>query len=240
MRRIAYILYQPYKWLIFFPLAFSLTFVFGVLAVIVSTLINQRIGSFIGGVLWARTISLLTPMFVSIEGKENITKDQSYIITPNHQSNYDIFVLYGWIGIDIKWVMKKELRKIPGLGFGSRKVGHIFLDRSNQRAAVKSLEDARKRLINGTSVVIFPEGTRNDGKDLLPFKRGAFKLALDLNLPILPITIKGTNKIMPGKSSSNIFPGKAKLIIHPAIDIKDYKNKSITELMNTVKASIDA
>lgn len=238
-RKIAYILYQPYKWIIFFPLAFSLTFIFGLLAVFFSSLVNQRLGSFIGGVLWARTISLITPMTVQVVGKENIMKGQSYIVTPNHQSNFDIFALYGWIGLDIKWIMKKELRKIPGIGFGSKKVGHIFLDRSNHHAALKSLEEAKKKLVNGTSVVIFPEGTRGNGTTLLPFKRGAFKLAVDIGLPILPVTIVGTNKIMPGKTKTRIFPGKAKLIIHEAIDTSSFMQSTICELMNEVRTVID-
>lgn len=239
MQRIAYIVYQPYKWLIFFPLAFTLTFIFGIFAVLFSMVINQKTGSFIGGVLWARTISLITPMFVRIHGKENITPGKSYIITPNHQSNYDIFALYGWIGLDIKWIMKKELKRIPGIGFGSEKVGHIFLDRSNQLAAVKSLEEAKQKLAKGSSVVIFPEGTRGDGNVLLPFKRGAFKLALELELPILPVTIKGTNKIMPGKSKTNILPGKANLIIHEPIDISSYNEKNINSLMERVKQTLN-
>ena len=113
-------------------------------------------------------------------------------------------------------VMKKELRKVPGVGFGSKKVGHIFLDRSNKRAAVESLEIAKKKLINGTCVVIFPEGTRSNDGVLLPFKRGAFKLAIELGLPILPVSLINTRKIMPNKTM-DIFPGKVEMVIHPGI-----------------------
>lgn len=237
-RKIAYILYQPYKWLILILVGFSLTLVFGFLAVLFSTLINQKVGSYIGGALWSRTIGFLTPMRVKVEGRNNVDPKQSYIITPNHQSMYDIFALYGWLGIDIRWVMKKELKKIPGLGIGSEKVGHIFLDRSNQRAALKSLEEAKGKLKNGTSVVIFPEGTRNNGKELLPFKRGAFKLALDLELPILPITIKGTNKILSGHKTLDIFPGKANIYIHEPISVNGYTSENIRYLMDNVKEKL--
>jgi 1-acyl-sn-glycerol-3-phosphate acyltransferase len=240
LRLIAYIFYQPYKWLILIPVGFLLTLVFGTLAVIFSIVLNQKTGSFIGGAIWSRTIGLLTPMFVRIEGKENIAKSKSYIITPNHQSMYDVFALYGWIGLDIRWIMKKEIRKIPGVGIGSEKVGHIFLDRSNRRSALKSLEEAKQKLSNGSSVVIFPEGTRGNGKTLLPFKRGAFKLALDLGLPILPVTINGTNRILHGKSKINILPGKACLHIHKPIDIEGYNEENIKELMVRVKTSIES
>ncbi len=239
LRKIFNLLYQPYKWLILFPLGFSLTFIFGILAVLFTFLINQKIGSYIGGALWSRTIGFITPIFVKVEGRENIDPKQSYIITPNHQSMYDVFALYGWLGIDIKWVMKKELKKIPGLGMGSEKVGHIFLDRSNQRAAHKSIEEAKQKLQNGTSVVIFPEGTRNNGEELLPFKRGAFKLAVDLGLPILPITIKGSNKVLPGHSKTHILPGKIKIHIHKPVPVENYNHENIRELVEKIKSIID-
>ncbi len=111
--------------------------------------------------------------------------------------------------------MKKELAKIPGLGFGSKKVGHIFLDRSNSRVALESLNEAKRKLVNGTSVVIFPEGTRSKTGEMGSFKKGAFKLALDLGLPILPVTISGTGKIWPA-DTIDIKPGKSGLLIHKA------------------------
>ncbi len=231
LRKIPYLLYQPYKWLVFLPLAFLLTLLFGVFAVVFSVLINQKTGSHIGGAIWSRVLCFLTPVSVKVFGKENIDPGQSYIITPNHQSMYDIFVLYGWIGIDIRWMMKKELRKVPGVGFGSEKVGHIFLDRSNQRAALKSLSEAKQKLQGGTSVVIFPEGTRGNGQELQAFKRGAFKLAIDLQLPILPVTISGTQKILGAKARFDIFPGRAVIHIHPPIQIAAYSEKNIQELM---------
>lgn len=233
--KLLYILYQPYKWLILFPLMLVDTLFFGTLAVIISPIIGARIGGLICGSFWSKLNTVLTPMFVSIKGKENIKKGTSYIVVPNHQSLYDIFLVYGWIGLDIRWVMKKELAKVPGVGFGSKSVGHIFIDRSNQRAALKSLEEAKKKLVNGTSVVIFPEGTRSRSGELIPFKRGAFKLATDLNLPILPVTIDGTRKVMPHPSIINILPGKVNMTIHKPIEINGLTEKDVTELMRKTK-----
>jgi len=178
-------------------------------------------------------------MFVKVYGKENIKMEKSYVIISNHQSLYDIFLIYGWLGIDIKWVMKKELAKIPGLGFGSKKVGHIFLDRSNSRVALESLNDAKRKLVNGTSVVIFPEGTRSVSGLPGSFKKGAFKLALDLNLPILPITIIGTRNILP-TGTLDVRPGKVFLIIHKPIDISNYSEERMKELMDEAKRIISA
>ena len=198
---------------------------------------SPRLGSFFG-MLWAKSSGLLTPMFVKVTGKENIKKNVSYVIVANHQSQYDIFVLYGWLGIDFRWIMKKELRNAPFIGYASAKVGHIFIDRSSPVAAMKSIEDAKKQLKNGTSVVIFPEGTRSRKGKLRKFKKGAFKIAHQLDLPILPVTLVGTNKIM-GPGFLNVMPGKVKLIIHKPIDVKEYKDKP-DELMKITRDTVEA
>src|SRR4030042_2990397 len=145
-RKLLWFFYQPYKWLFFTPFLFFNTLFFGVAAVVVSSLVNQRIGSYFGGVIWSRINGFFTPMIVKVYGRENIHKNTSYVIISNHLSVYDIFLIYGWLGIDIKWIMKKELGKLPGVGFGSRKVGHIFLDRSNIRVHMESLNDAKQKL----------------------------------------------------------------------------------------------
>lgn len=237
MKRLVFILYQPYKWLFFFPFLFFNTILFGILAVIVSTIFNQRVGSYIGGVIWSRLNSFLTPMIAKVEGRNNINPKQSYVVVSNHQSVYDIFLIYGWLGIDIKWIMKKELRKIPGVGFGSEKVGHIFIDRSNSKKALESINEAKRKLVNGTSVVIFPEGTRSETGELGQFKRGAFKIAYDLNLPILPITVINTKNILP-TNTLNIMPGRVKMVVHEPIDMKVYADKDDIVLIDEVKSRI--
>jgi 1-acyl-sn-glycerol-3-phosphate acyltransferase len=232
-------LYQPYKWLFVIPFMALNTLIFGIIAVFISILINQRIGSYFGGVIWSRLNAFITPMFVTVTGRQHIDSKQSYVIISNHQSLYDIFLIYGWLGVDIKWVMKKELAKIPGIGFGSKKVGHIFLDRSNSRVALESLNEAKKKLVDGTSVVIFPEGTRSQTGQLGPFKKGAFKLALDLGLPILPITISGTRKILP-TGTVDLMPGKAIMMIHRPIEIKNHTDESLKDLLTSARDIIAA
>ena len=226
IRKIIYLFYQPYKWLFFFPFIILNTLFFGLMGVIIATLISPKAASRWAGAIWARCNAFFTPMFVSVSGKENIKKNTSYIIIPNHQSYYDIFLIYGWLEMDIKWVMKKELRKIPALGIASEKMGHIFLDRSNNKEALESLNKAKQKLVNGTSIVIFPEGSRSATGQLNPFKRGAFKLAFDLGLPILPVTLIGTKNILPS-DSVNLLPGKVKMIIHEPVDIKKYSENEV-------------
>ncbi|MCT4589583.1 MAG: 1-acyl-sn-glycerol-3-phosphate acyltransferase [Carboxylicivirga sp.] len=219
MKKLIYWLYQPYKYLIFLPLFAVFSLLFSFLAASFSILVNPRIGSF-WGATWARVTGYMTPMLVNVKGRENIQDKQSYVIIANHQSGYDIFLLYGWLGVDFKWIMKKELRKAPGIGYASHKVGHIFLDRSSPRAAMESIEEAKRKLVNGTSVVVFPEGTRSGSNEMRRFKKGAFKIAFELGLPILPVSIVDTYKVY--NKGLNLLPGKVQMQIHDPIDTLQY------------------
>lgn len=234
--KILYNLYQVYKYLVFFPLLgifitldFIVIFIFLFLA-------NERSVQ-VAGIVWARFNSFITPMFVKVTGQENIDPAQSYVVVANHQSQYDIFVIYGWLPIDFRWVMKMELRKVPILGYYCYKAGHIYIDRSNHAAALESINAAKSKMKNGTSVVFFPEGTRSAAGTLLDFKKGAFKFALDIGLPVLPVTIIGTRDILPA-NTIGLFPGNAKMIIHKPIDITGYSESTIESLMAEAKKRI--
>jgi len=178
-------------------------------------------------------------MLVNVRGREHVDKTQSYVIVSNHQSQYDIFVLYGWLGIDFKWVMKQELRKVPALGTACAKIGHIFIDRSKTEAALRSLNDAKSKIVNGTSVIFFPEGTRSRNRELGRFKKGAFRMALELGVPILPVTISGTREILPTQSTA-LFPGRATMTIHLPIEVSDYDRKNIPALIEKTRKIIDS
>ncbi|MFH1538511.1 MAG: lysophospholipid acyltransferase family protein [bacterium] len=234
MKKILRILYQPWKYLVFLPCMVFSTLFAGISAIALASIFGQRAASRICGTIWARFNACATPMLVSVEGKENIDRSQSYVIVSNHQSQFDILVLYGWLGLDIRWVMKQELRKVPALGIASEKIGHIFIDRSNREAAIASLREAKQKVVNGTSVVFFPEGTRSITGELGEFKKGAFVMALDLGLPILPITITGTGKVLP-PTTLNLFPGRAKMKIHPPVDVSGYNRENIDKLIADVK-----
>jgi 1-acyl-sn-glycerol-3-phosphate acyltransferase len=234
MRKVAYVLYQPYKWLVFLPVVVLSTLFFGSLAVPLSMTFGPRFASWLCGGWWARLNSYLTPMQVQVHGREHIDPTQSYVLVANHQSHYDIFVLYGWLGIDFKWVMKQELRKVPALGFACEKIGHIYIDRSNRQAALASIEAAKDRIVNGTSVLFFAEGTRSRDGKLGRFKKGAFRMALDLKLPILPLTLSGTRKVLP-PTTLDVFPGKVSLTIHEPIATDGLTDKEIPELMSKVR-----
>jgi 1-acyl-sn-glycerol-3-phosphate acyltransferase len=184
--------------------------------------------------MWANLNCILTPVFVKVKGRENIDPKQSYVIVVNHQSAYDIIILYARLGIYFKWLMKKEIRKIPGIGFGSQAIGHILIDRSSTKAAIETINYAKSKIKDGTSMLIFPEGTRSRTHDMLPFKKGAFWFAFDLNLPILPVTINGTREILPSETM-NLLSGKAEIIIHPPININNYSKDNMADLIEKTR-----
>ena len=230
-----WLLYQPYKWLICAPFLAATTLFFGTATIVLAPFLPSRWVSLICGTIWSRLNAWLTPMPVKVTGREIIDPRQSYVVVANHESFYDVFVLYGFLGIDFKWVMKQEMRSIPGLGIGCEKVGHIFIDRSDHEAAMASIQSAQSKIVDGTSVVFFPEGTRSRDGALLKFKKGAFRFALDLNLPILPVTIVGTKDVLPA-DSIDLLPGKVRLIIDPPIPVDGLGVKDVPRLMEQVRS----
>ncbi len=233
------ILYQPYKWLIFIPLLCLITAVFGSLSILFATLFNARVGMKLGGSPWARLNSLAALVCVEVKNKENIAPGQSYVVVANHQSLFDILAVAGWLGIDLRWVAKASLKKVPMFGIASVKMDHIFIDRSNPQAALETLNNAKNNIVNGTSVMFFPEGTRSRDGQLMDFKHGAFKMALDLGIPILPITMQGTRDILP-VGTMDLCPGKTRIIVHPPIDVKKYSNTSIAALVQKTRSVIQS
>jgi len=232
------IAYRPYQWLFLFPLLVLSTLICGTLAAVVALLVSPRTGGMFGAA-WARINSFFVPMTVNVVGAENIEAGRSYVITANHQSHYDIYVLYGWLGVDFKWVMKKELEKVPVLGPACKALGHIFIDRADSKSAIETINAAKAKIVDGTSVVFFPEGSRSDDGLVKPFKKGAFRMAIDLGLPVLPVTINGTRKILP-KGSIDLRPGGVTMIIHKPISVKGYSEENMTELMDKTRMIINA
>lgn len=239
MNKTLRLLYQPYKWFVFFPVVIFSTLFFGILAVTLAKLVSPRTGRLVGGTIWAQVIGQLAPMQVTVRGKENIRQGQSYVVTSNHQSHFDILVVYGWMGIDPMWVMKQELRRIPAFGWICEKVGMIYIDRSDTESAIRSLAAAKEKVVNGSSVIFFPEGTRSRDGRMGRFKKGAFKMALDLGLPVLPVTILGTRDILPS-DSIDLFPGQAEMTIHPPVDVAGRTADDLPELMETVRRQIES
>lgn len=173
---------------------------------------------------WARCICHLLFIRVSTVGAENVKKTQSYVFVSNHQSSIDVFVIYGWLPNVFKWLMKKELRKIPLVGAACAAAGHIFVDRTHPRAALESLAAVEKELVDGVSTVIFPEGTRSRTGEVGTFKRGAFQIAWDLKLPVVPITLKGCYDDMPHDYKYVRHNGPVSMHIGKPIDLHQFED----------------
>jgi len=209
-------LYFIYQWLVYIPLVALATLVGGIAAIIVALLISPRAANLGVGVMWGRVLAWLAPVRVDMEGLENIDPDKSYVVVANHQSQFDIPVVYGWIGLDLRWVAKAELGKIPFLGTGSRAVGHVFIDRSDPEQARAAIGRAVKKLGPGSGLLFFAEGTRSRSGKLLPFKKGAFRIAVDQQLPVLPVTLVNARDILPA-GSLRIRPGRVRVVVHPPL-----------------------
>lgn len=222
-----------YLILVLYPLLVIMTIITSVLMIILSFIGDYR-WCYIPAKYWGRAICAISFVRVKVVGDENYEKNKSYIFIANHQSIYDIFVVYGWLINKFKWVMKNTLRKIPFVGLACHKAGHIFIDRSNPIRAKRSLDEAKKKLRNGSSIVIFAEGSRTKNGKLGKFKRGAFKIAEDLKLPIIPVSIKGTFDIMP-VFSYYIKPGKITVTFHEAIDTQNLNEQTMDEIIETTR-----
>lgn len=239
MRKYLFWPYQIYAWLVFMPLVVVLTLLASTLAVLFSILANPNWASRNIASPWARLLALLTPVVVSVTGAEHARKGQSYVVVANHQSQYDILVLYGWLKLDLKWVMKQELRKVPGIGIGCEKVGHIFIDRKRPVAARQAISEALERLGDGIGILFFPEGTRSLDGRLLPFKKGAFVTAIEQDLPVLPVTIAGSRDILPAKSL-RLFPGRVRMTVHREISTDGLSIDDMNSLRERAQSAIES
>ena len=239
MKKFLFWPYQVYVWLIFMPAMAVITLSFGLLTALCATLFNARLASRVFGANWARVLAWLTPMLVCVRGAEHADRRRTYVVVCNHQSQYDILLVYGWLDLDLKWVMKQELRKVPGIGIGCEKAGHIFIDRQNPRAARAEVRKALARLGDGVGILFFAEGTRSPDGKLLPFKKGAFRFAIEQQLPILPVSLVGTREILPARTL-RLFPGRATMIIHPPIETAGMNAGQVESLLQQTRGVIAA
>ena len=184
---------------------------------------------------WSRSFFWLMFLPVSVDGAEHIQPNQSYVFVSNHQSMFDVWLVYGWLPVIFKWLMKAELRKVPFVGTGCKAAGHIFIDRRNAKAAMESLKEVEKQLTNGVCTVIFPEGTRTATGEMGRFKRGAFQIALDLGLPVIPLSLSGCFDIMP-KGALTVHRHAAHMHIGEPIDLKQFADPN--EAIEAVRKAV--
>ncbi len=165
--------------------------------------------------LWAGGATL------KVVGLEHLDPNQPYIFASNHQSTIDIPALFVALPVNFRFVAKKVLQYVPITGWYMTLAKFVFIDRSNHRNALKSLELAGARIRGGISIVMFAEGTRSDDQRVLPFKKGPFALALHAQVPVVPVAIAGSGSVMP-KNSWNIKPGPITVSVGKPIDVKPF------------------
>lgn len=209
-------LYRIYQWCIATPLVVVITIALGLFTCLCS-LFSRNWASYRIGSLWGRLWCTL--MLVRVQVKKNplVKQDSSYVFVANHQGAYDIFSIYGYLGHSFKWMMRKGLTNIPFMGWACMAAGHIMVDTKSAHGIKATIAAAKKKLQGGVSLVVFPEGRRTDTGKMGTFKSGAFKLASDFALPLVPITIDGSYRVMP-RNTFNVTPGKIIITIHDPIE----------------------
>jgi 1-acyl-sn-glycerol-3-phosphate acyltransferase len=190
------ILYRNYQICIALPLLLLLTILTALITIVGSFIGGSHTWGYYPGKIWAQIICFVLFIPVKVIGREKTNKKTSYIFIANHQGAFDIFLIYGFLGHNFKWMMKKSLRQIPIVGKACESAGHIFIDRSGgPKVLFDTVHQAEASLQNGTSMVVFPEGSRSYTGCMGNFKKGAFQLADELGLAIVPVTINGSFEV---------------------------------------------
>jgi 1-acyl-sn-glycerol-3-phosphate acyltransferase len=174
---------------------------------------------------------------VEVSGLELLDPNQTYIFTPNHQSLIEVPLFVAYLGRNPAYLGKKEVFKYPIFGYGIRLIGMVPVDRSNSPAAVESAKLATENLRRGKSFVVYPEGTRSRDGNMLPFKKGAFMMAIDAGVPVVPVTVSGASKIMP-KAQVKVFPSTVRITVHEPISSAGYSKENVVELMERTRAKV--
>lgn len=191
------LLYRIYQLFVALPLIAVWTIFISLTVVVGCSVGNGHFWGYYPGKWWGNIILKLLLIPVKVEGRENIRRGESYVIVSNHQGMFDIFLIYGHLCRNFKWMMKHQLRSMPFVGFACEKAHHIFVDRRGPKKIKETYDKARATLTDGMSLVVFPEGARTFTGHMGVFRRGAFMLADELQLPVVPLTINGSFDIMP-------------------------------------------
>lgn len=228
--------YTVYLWFIAAPIFIILTLLTSLVTIGGCMLGGEKFFSYYPGKIWSQLTCYLLLCPVKVKGLEHFHCKQSYIVIANHQGAFDIFLIYGFLGLPIKWMMKAGLGKIPFVGAACRAAGFIFVDNSTPKSAAKSVLEAERAIKKGGSLVIFPEGSRTPTGKMERFKKGAFQIAIDLQLPILPVTLNGPYDILP-IHSRKLRPHRMEMIIHPPLST-DRMHKDLQSLADEARTLI--
>lgn len=236
------ILYRIFQLFVTLPVMVVTTVVCGLVTVLGSWLGSSRWWGYWPPHIWARICLAVSLVRVKVTGRENIDPETSYVFVANHQGAYDIFAVYGYLNHNFKWMMKKELRKFPVVGFSCAAAGQIFVDNSSPAAIRRTMAKAEQTLSGGMSLVVFPEGSRTFTGKMRTFHKGAYQLAMEFKLPVVPVTIDGAFEVMP-RTSYLPHWGTIRLTIHKPVsapvDEAD-RNRVIRESYEAVHSALPA
>ncbi|MCL4538045.1 MAG: 1-acyl-sn-glycerol-3-phosphate acyltransferase [Bacteroidetes bacterium] len=183
---------------------------------------RNRVFSFIA-YYWSRAVFMATGVKVRTVGLEKIDLSKPYVYVSNHASLFDIIAVVVGISRHIRFVAKKEIMRVPIFGLAVSRA-NIMVDRKSGLDGARSLENAARRISRGDSFILFAEGTRTRDGKLQPFKRGAFSLAIEAGVPVVPLTILGSYDIMR-KGSLTVHGGTISIVVDPAIDVSEYRGR---------------
>ena len=189
--------------------------------------------------LWAWINLTLTGVRVKVIGREKIDLKKPFIVMTNHQSNLDVLALATRLPLQLRWVAKRELLKVPIFGLAIKRMGMIFIDRKDPEKAHEDMKVAGEKIRSGLTVIIFPEGTRSKDGKLLEFKKGGFVMALQTKTPILPITINGSRFCLPKGGLFSLKPGRIELIIHDLVEVAGLTIEDRDRLLTNVRKVIE-
>ena len=181
---------------------------------------------------WSRLILKTTGVQVTVEGLERLDPSRSYVFAANHQSIYDIPILFASLPFQLRILAKESLGRIPFMGWHLRRTGHVLVDRSKSGAGVVRM---MQRLVDaGHSLIVFPEGTRSTDGSVGRFKGGSFVVALQAGLPVVPISVIGSRHVM-FRGELMVRPGRVAVIVHEPIDTANVSRESAREFASTVR-----
>ncbi len=224
------IFYWLYLLVIALPLLLVSTAIASLFTILGCMLGFSRTMGYYPGRYWSKIFCMLCLVRVDVRGGESIRNNTSYVFVANHQGAFDIFAIYGYLGHNFRWMMKKSLEKVPMVGYACRVAGNIFVDNSSRMGVKQTMEKAESQLAGGMSVVVFPEGSRTRDGRMHGFRRGAFTLAVEFGLPVVPMTIDGAFDVMP-RNSKIPRPGRIVLTIHEPIEAPKGGTHDLAALM---------
>jgi 1-acyl-sn-glycerol-3-phosphate acyltransferase len=186
-----------------------------------------------GGRMWLK----LSRVRVVVHGLEKLSDDRSYVFASNHRSYLDTATIFVCLGRVVGLIAKKEVLKVPVLGYGMGFVNVLAIDRSNNVRAVQTMREATNRLRGGLSIAVFAEGTRAMPGQLLPFKKGPFYMAVEAGVPVVPVAIAGSDQLM-GKRSGTAFPGTIDVMVLDPISTVGMTTDDVTDLSKRANAAV--